>query len=175
MLKFGKDIGISPISDIKIDKFPDKAIRSFYKINDILYKNAKCYISPSMGEKILAELSARTIDFKEIEVGVLHQDTKEELLGILRKKYRQLKQYVKTFTWNKEDESCVSKTLKYQLSTYLKDKDKVDIEKTLKRNHEVWEELYLPFPFHDNIDTKPFKKMQRELLERLIEPYQLCS
>ena len=175
MLKFGKEIGISPISGIKIDKFPDKAIRSFYKINNILYSNAKCYISPSMGEKILAELSAQTIDFKETEVGVLHQDTKEELLEILRKKYRQLKQYVKTFTWSEEDETCVIKTINYQLSTYLKDKDKIDIEKTLKRNHEVWKELYLPFPNHEKINTKQFEKMQKELLVRLNEPYQLCS
>ena len=84
MLKFGKDIGISPISDIKIDMFPDKAIRSFYKINDILYKNAKCYISPSMGEKILVELSARTIDFKEIEVGSSSRH-KRRTIGYLKK------------------------------------------------------------------------------------------
>jgi hypothetical protein len=175
MLKYGNEVGLSPIAHIETKSLPDKAIRRFYKINQILYDNAKRYISPKMGERLLVELQASSLEFKEIEVDVLCQDLKEQILGILRKKYKQLKEYVKTFRWSKEDKECIAKTIKYQLSSYLKDKDSVDIEKTLQRNREVWEELYLPYPYHDSIDVKQFKRMQTELLERLIEPYKLSA
>lgn len=175
MLKYGNEVGVSPIAHIETKSLPDKANRRFYKINQILYDNAKRYISPKMGERLLVELQASCLEFKEIEVDVLCQELKEQILGILRKKYKQLNEYVKSFRWSKEDKVCIAKTIKYQLSSYLKDKDSVDIEKTLRRNREVWEELYLSYPYHDNIDVKQFKRMQAELLERLIEPYKLSA
>ena len=175
MLKYGNEVGVSPITNIKTKNLPDKAIRRFYKINQLLYDNAKRFISPQMGERILINLKSSSIEFKEIEVNVMYQDVKEQILGILRKKYKQLNEYVKSFKWSEDDAVCINKTMKYQLSTYLKDKERVDVEVMLQRNSEVWNEMYLPYPFNEKVDVKQFKRMQEELIERLIEPYKLSA
>ncbi len=74
-----------------------------------------------------------------------------------------------------DDIKQVQKTLKFQLSQYLKAKEAntLDVLKMLKENKQIWDEMYSPCPNHDQIKTSDYVKMQEELMILLTDSYRL--
>ena len=172
-MKKGNELGIAPLT-IKLKGLPNKAINHIYAINDILYNNSKRYISPAMAKRIYNIICAEASALKETIVPT--SDTiKMKVLEELRALCKNLISYSREYKWTEIDAAEVKSTINYQVSMYLKEREDegFNVLAFLTRNKEVWEEMYLPCPSHDQIDVRAFLKMQKELLERLVTPFQL--
>lgn len=173
-MKQGKEIGIEPITT-KLKGMPRPAGDLVVEANKILYANAKRYISPEMAKRIFQQLVELGKALKDASVPPVMRPIKESVLRKLHETCVALRTYSKEYLWVQEDTDAVAKTMRYELSMYLKNKDNgdFDIVTTLRRNKEVWNEMYIPCPFHDGINTKKFQQMQDELLNSLAVSFQL--
>lgn len=142
-----------------------------YQMNQVLYDNNKRYISPLAAERILKRLIELGVSLKELNVDSKYQRKKEAILSELRRICKSIIAYKKSFCWREDDLIQVNNTLKYQVKQYIDEKDTLDVLKYLKRNKEIWEEIYEPFPFKEKIDTKHFVEMQAELQQKSIEQF----
>lgn len=173
-MKTGTELAIAPLT-IKLKGMPRPSGELVVKINKILYANAKRYISPQMAKRLFQELVELGKALKDTSVPPIVRPTKESVLRKLHETCMALRTYSKEYLWVQEDTDAVAKTMRYELSMYLKNKDNgdFDIVTTLRRNKEVWNEMYIPCPFHDGINTKKFQQMQDELLNSLAGSFQL--
>ena len=144
-----------------------------YKINDILYKYSKRYISPMTAKRLFYELGALGKELKELELTDRTKPKREELLTCLRSICSSLKEYYKTYEWKESDENEVSATINFKVSEYLRNKESLDIVEMLTDNKQIWNEMYLQNPFRIHIKTNKFIDMQNELLERLNQLYKI--
>lgn len=142
-----------------------------YKMNQILYDNNKRYISPLSAKRILKLLVELGVSLKDLNVDNKYQRKKEAILSELRRICNSLIVYKKNYTWEEDDYIKVNNTLRYQVKQYIGEKDSFDIFKYLKRNKEIWEEMYEPFPHKDKIITKHFVEMQEELEQKYMEQF----
>lgn len=176
-MKKGNELGIEPLTiKLKGQGLPNKAINHIYAINDILYDNSKRYISPAMAKRIYDTLCAEASALKETNVPT--SDTiKMKVLEELRTLCKNLISYSRKYQWTENDVAAVKSTISYQVSMYLKEREDegFNVLAYLKRNKEVWEEMYLPCPSHNQIDVRAFCKMQKELLVRLETLLQLTE
>ncbi len=169
-MKTGKELGLEGMT-VPAKGMPRETGKVYLRINGILYDYSKCYISPMMAEQLYKSLCSLGVELKDAPAA----NNKETILSKVRTVCTSLREYRKSYTWIESDSEQVSKTLNYQLSMYLKHKNEgcLDALKTLARNKEVWDEMYLPCPFKQGVQTKKFLEMQDELLAIITEPYKL--
>ena len=174
-MKKGKELGIEPLTN-KLKGLPYNATNHVYAINSILYDNSKRYISPTMAKRIYDALCVEASALKESSVPASDK-VKLKVLEELRVLCKTLIAYSQQNQWTEEDVAEVKSTINYQVSMDLMERDDEDFNVLafLKRNKEVWEEMYLPCPSRDQISVKAFSKMQEELLVRLVTPLQLTQ
>ena len=171
-MKNGEKIGFKFIKT-KATATTEKLTAIQYEVNQIVYDNNKRYISPITAERLKKQLVEYGKSLKELNVGEKYKAKKDEMLDQLRTLCKQLNEYIKTFQWQEADAMQVERTMKYQLHEYVANKEMLDVEFFLKRNLEIWEEMYLPCPFSSAIDTSKFVSMQEELQERYCRKYDL--
>ncbi len=174
-MKKGQDIGLEIIKTE--NREGSTVIRGIHeKINEVLYPCKYRYISPTMAQRILNKLIELGKVLNDTEVNDKAKAKKEELLEATRDRVKSLKAYAKSYTeMTDSDIPQVQATLKYQLAQYLKAKEDgtLDVQKLLRGNKEVWDEMYSPCPNHGRVQTSDFVKMQDELITMLTNTYRL--
>ena len=162
-MKRGKEIGILPISGLKNKNKTTELYQLLYDINDFLYFFSNLYISYSVKEHILQQLTEYAVKFKELDIdgNSKSNDTREEILFILRGCYKELKKYqyddIKENTVDTFNKMC-----KYLVALYLKDKNTLTIDDKLKwiKKIKLYSEFY---PISNSLES-----VQNELLEEFI-------
>ncbi len=175
LMKKGQEIGLEVIKTE--NREGSTVIRGIHeKINEVLYPCKYRYISPSMTQRILNKLIELGKQLNDAEINDKAKAKKEELLEATRERVKSLKEYAKTYPeMTDSDISQVQATLKFQLAQYLKAKGDggLDVQKLLRENKQIWDEMYLPCPSHDRVQTTDFVKMQDELINMLTKTYRL--
>lgn len=137
-MKKGSEIGINPIS-LK-NKIKTKEIEKILvNLNEVFYFFSTLLISKSLKEYILNELKQYGTELKELDVNGKANDTKEELLGVLREKYISIKNYTYLISQAEELDldrkvnSClVARFLKDKNNNYLTTENKLKWIKNIK-------------------------------------------
>ena len=154
---------------VPVNKATNVRIKNLhYAMNQILYDNNKRYISPISAKRILDKLIELGVSLKELNVENTYKPKKEEILSRLREICKSLIKYRKNYMWTEDDAIQINNTLKYQVKMYIDEKDKetMNVINFLKRNREIWEEMYVPYPNKELINTKHFVEMQTELKQK---------
>lgn len=144
-----------------------------YKINDILYKYSKRYISPMTAKRLYNELGILGKELRDLELSDRTKPKREEILTCLRSICLSLKEYFKNYEWKESDENEVSATINFKVSEYIRNKESLDIVEMLKDNKQIWNEMYLQNPYRIHIKTNKFIDMQNELLDRFNQLYKI--
>lgn len=174
-MKKGKHIGITTLP-YKVKGMPATATTPYYAINNILFEYTNSYISPRMANRIYKRLCEEAMTFKSVEVGVQYTSIHETILLQLRSICKRLHEYYEGYEWTQEDVAAINSTIKGQLFLCIDPDDSdFDLSKALKRNKEIWEDMYLPCPFKDQINVKDFRKTHKDLMTRLVNQFQLTS
>ena len=169
-MKTGKELGLEGMT-VPAKGMPRETGKVYLRINGILYDYSKCYISPMMAEQLYKSLCSLGVELKDAPASA----NKEAILSRVRLVCTNLKEYLRTSTWAETDAEIVNRTLKYQLRQYLynKENNTLDVVKTLARNKEIWNQMYLPCPYKQGIYPNKFLEMQEELITLLSQPYHL--
>ena len=174
-MKKGKEIGITPLSD-KVKGMPATATVPYYAINSILFEYTNSYIAPRMANHIYERLCEQASAFKNADVGVINKGAQDAVLLKLRNICKRLRDYYETYEWTQDDVASINSTITGQLFLCLDPDDSdFDLSKALARNKEIWDNMYLPCPFKDQIIVKKFRKMHKGLMTRLVNQFQLTT
>ena len=150
-----------------------------YKANKIIFDYNMQHAFPQNTTKVINQLTEVFIKIKNLEVKSSATSKKEELLEQGRKIVNGLKEYIKNF---KYDDSCINaieNMCRFQLSKYLKGKDRLtitDIIKLLEENQSLYQIVEdVENNLNTNIKVKPFLRMQEELIDMVSNKLQQYS
>ena len=174
-MKKGKHIGIIPLTD-KVKGMPATATVPYYTINGILFQYTNSYISPGMAQRIYEMLCKEAISFKNAVLGIQYTSTQEVIIAKIKSICKNLLDYQRNYEWSQDDVASITSSIKGQLLLCL-DQDDADFDllKNLERDKEIWEDMYLPCPFKDQINVKDFCKMHKGLMTKLVSQFQLST
>ena len=150
-----------------------------YQANEIIFMYKMQFAFPRNVERAISQLTGVFVKIKGLEVKDAAMDKKNEILTKGRAIVQSLKTYLNNF---KYDDSCITSIesmCKFQLSKYLKAKDKLTIDtgvELLKANVVLSD---IAKDVSDNLNSQPkvgvFIKMQEEIIEILSKQLQNYS
>lgn len=152
-----------------------------YKINDILYKHNKQYISDVTARRISKELTQLGVELKNCTVKGKEELKQKEILQALRTIVKNLNGYADDFSWDDVDLAPIQSTVNYCVAQYVKMKKEselgeVQILRLLNRQKEVIEDFLKPSDeVLKDLNIIQFKKMNEELLKMLADRYSYLS
>ena len=161
-MKKGSEIGINPIS-LK-NKIKTKEIEKILvNLNEVFYFFSTLLISKSLKEYILNELKQYGTELNKLNVEGKTNETKKELLDILREKYSSIKKY--TYLISQEEEMEIDRKVNGCLvARFLKDKNNnyLTTENKLKwiKNIKLFSQFYCI--------SKSLESVQNELIKDFV-------
>lgn len=152
-----------------------------YKINDILYKYNKQYISNITAKRLINGLTGLGKELKGVDTTDKIDLKKQEILKALRTVVKNLQGYVEDFSWDEVDRTPIQSIVNYCVAQYVKMKKEGQLTddsilKLLNRQKEIINDFILPASDTlKNLNMEAFRKMNDELLNALADRYGYLS
>lgn len=164
------DYGITLLKDFNIKENTEELRKDIYDINDILYKHQYRYTLNQTSYRLLDTFieygkKIKGYNFNKQSL----KDKQAEVLVKLHDICVKLKMIATEVYTNSEYYYAAESIQKYAVSCYLKQKDILsddDVIRLLKENMDMYKDIN-----NDSLISKPFRKMQEELLERISNKY----
>lgn len=163
-----KELGISIIK-CENKQGNDKIKEIHYRINELLFKYQMRYAMWGLASFLEKKLTEFGIELAAVETTEAARAKKNEILTILRKYVRVLKQYTDVNGIDATEENKAATAIqKYSVSNYLKNKETLSTEQIitiLEDNKELYDNAI------KNYIIPSFKKMNDELIEMFKKRY----
>ena len=156
---------------------------ALYNINEILYPIQTKYALLELANDALSQLCQIGIYIKTLNCCPRYMAKKEEILLMLRRRYKALREYIHKYNETDQDEKfAIKRTMGYLLSTSIRTKNafinktiKVDmLLKQLEENKKIHHLLSQKIKLY-GINIKQFVKVQEEMIATLSREYSLIK
>ena len=177
-MEIGNSLGIVSLN-VNVKGLPGAVTSHYFAVNDIILTYSKSYISPELAKRLYETLCKHAVAIKDVELAPqLDKQCVSTILEKLRVICQKLLDFSQSYEWTHDDVEHVTSSLQCQVMVWNVEKEDnaFDVAKFLKRNKEIWEEVFLSCPFKDEVSpkcVKDFNKVHRAALKLLVDPLQL--
>lgn len=176
----GNSVGIVSLN-VNVKGLPGAVTSHYFAINDIILTYSKSYISPELAKRLYETLCKHAVAIKDVQlVSQLDKQCVSTILEKLRVMCQKLLEFSQSYQWTHDDVEHVTSTLQCQVMVLNMEKEDnaFDVVKFLKRNKEIWEDVFLSCPYKDKVSpkcVKDFNKAHKTALKLLVGPLELIQ